>query len=144
MLMSAPGSQEHSIKSVMRNPTQLRGGRLVRSSLAKGGCSQCSRVGASGRSSHVLDSKDSFAFFVGVREIQDMVKLDMEAIRKLSVSERLALVEEIWESISDDPTSVPVSEAQLAEARRRLAEHDADPTTAVPWDEAEERLRAQT
>jgi putative addiction module component (TIGR02574 family) len=73
-----------------------------------------------------------------------MVKLDMEAIRKLSVSERLALLEEIWESISDDPTSVPVSEAQLAEARRRLAEHDADPTTAVPWDEAEERLRAQT
>ena len=73
-----------------------------------------------------------------------MVNLDMEAIRKLRVSERLALVEEIWESISDDPGSVPVSEAQLAEARRRLAEHDADPTTAVPWDEAEKRLRAQT
>jgi putative addiction module component (TIGR02574 family) len=73
-----------------------------------------------------------------------MVKLDMEAIRELSVSDRLALVEEIWESISDDPTMVPVSEAQLAEARRRLAEHEADPTTAVPWDEAEKRLRART
>ena len=42
-----------------------------------------------------------------------MVKLDMDAIRKLSVSERLALVEEIWESISTDPASMPVSEAQL-------------------------------
>ena len=70
-----------------------------------------------------------------------MVKLDMEAIRKLSVSERLALVEEIWESISDDPTSVPVSEAQLAEAHRRVAEHGADPTTAVPWDDAGAFLR---
>lgn len=73
-----------------------------------------------------------------------MVKMDMDAIRKLSVSERLALVEEIWETISTDPTSMPVSEAQLREARRRLAEHDADPTTAVPWEEAEARLRSKT
>jgi putative addiction module component (TIGR02574 family) len=73
-----------------------------------------------------------------------MVKMDMDAIRKLSVSERLALVEEIWETISSDPASMPVSEAQLREARRRLAEHDADPTTAVPWKEAEARLRTKT
>ena len=65
-----------------------------------------------------------------------MVKLDMEAIRRLSVSEKLALVEEIWDSISDDPTSVPVSEAQLTEARRRLVDHDTDPSTAIPWEEA--------
>ena len=58
-----------------------------------------------------------------------MVKPDMDAIRKLSVSERLALVEEIWDSISADPSSVPVSESQIAEARRRLADHDADPTS---------------
>jgi hypothetical protein len=29
------------------------------------------------------------------------------------------------------------------EARRRLAEHDADPSTAIPWDEAEMKLRAK-
>lgn len=73
-----------------------------------------------------------------------MVKLDMDTILKLSVSERLALVEAIWESISTDPASMPVSEAQLREARRRLAEHDADPTTAIPWEEAEARLRSKT
>ena len=72
-----------------------------------------------------------------------MVKIDMESIRKLTVEERLALVEEIWDSISDDPGSVPTSERQLAEARRRLAEHDADPSTAIPWDEAEKKLRAK-
>ncbi len=73
-----------------------------------------------------------------------MVKPDMDAIRKLSVSERLALVEEIWDSISADPASVPVSEAQIAEARRRLADHDADPTSAVPWEDAKARLRTKT
>jgi putative addiction module component (TIGR02574 family) len=72
-----------------------------------------------------------------------MVKLDMEAIRELTVAERLALVEEIWDSISDDPGSVPTSERQLAEARRRLAEHDADPSSAIPWDEAEKKLRGK-
>lgn len=45
-----------------------------------------------------------------------MVKLDMDEIRKLTVAERLALVEEIWDSISADPSSVPVSDAQVAEA----------------------------
>ena len=72
-----------------------------------------------------------------------MVKLDMEAIRKLTVAERLALVEEIWDSISDDPSSVPTSDRQLAEARRRLAEHDADPASAIAWDEAEKKLRTK-
>ena len=69
-----------------------------------------------------------------------MVKLDMDEIRKLTIPERLALVEEIWESIAQDPKAVPISEAQLAEARRRLEAHDADPSTAIPWDECEEQL----
>ena len=73
-----------------------------------------------------------------------MVKPDMDAIRKLSVAERLALVEEIWDSISADPASAPVSGAQIAEARRRLADHDADPTSSVPWEDAEARLRTKT
>ena len=73
-----------------------------------------------------------------------MVKLDMDAVRQLSVAERLSLVEEIWETISDDPSAVPVSEEQLAEARRRLAAHDAEPSSAIPWDQAEERLRARS
>ncbi|HUP53080.1 MAG TPA: addiction module protein [Longimicrobiales bacterium] len=73
-----------------------------------------------------------------------MVKIDLDAIRKLSVAERLALVEEIWDSISDDPDSAPVTKRQLAEAHRRLAEHDADPSTVIPWDQAEANLRKKS
>lgn len=83
-----------------------------------------------------------FASVVEFPEIHAMVKLDMDEIRKLTVAERLALVEEIWDSISADPSSVPVSDAQVAEARRRLAEHDADPSSAVSWEDAQERLRS--
>jgi len=72
-----------------------------------------------------------------------MVKPDMDVIRQLSIPDRIALVEEIWNSISLEPGDVPVSEAQLAEARRRLADHDANPSTAIPWDAAEGRLRSK-
>ena len=68
----------------------------------------------------------------------------MDAIRQLSVAERLALIDEIWDSISDNPGAVPVSEDHLAAARRRLAAHDADPSSAIPWDQAEKRLRARS
>ena len=77
---------------------------------------------------------------VGRGKIQHMVKLDMDAIRKLTVAERLALVEEIWESISENPEAVPVSEAQLDEARHRLEVHDADPSTAISWSEVKKEL----
>ena len=95
-------------------------------------------------SAHGHVPSKGFALVRASREIQRMVKLDMDAIRKLSVAERLALVEDIWGTISHDPEAVPVSEAQLAEARRRLAEHDADPASAIVWEEAEGRLRSRT
>jgi putative addiction module component (TIGR02574 family) len=53
----------------------------------------------------------------------------------LSISERIPLVEDIWDSItSEAPGSVGLSTAQRAELQRRVAAHDADPSTAVEWD----------
>jgi putative addiction module component (TIGR02574 family) len=55
--------------------------------------------------------------------------------RSLSISERIQLVEDIWDSIrSDAPDSVGLSPAQRAEVQRRVAAHDADPSTAIEWD----------
>jgi putative addiction module component (TIGR02574 family) len=65
-----------------------------------------------------------FSFRRGPLEIQDMVKLDMDATSKLSVPERLALLGKIWDSISAEPASMPVSDAQLAEALARIKERE--------------------
>lgn len=55
--------------------------------------------------------------------------------RELSIAERVQLVEDIWDSIVlEAPESVGLSPAQREEVRRRIAAHDADPTTAVSWD----------
>ena len=55
--------------------------------------------------------------------------------RKLSIPERLQLVEDIWDSIAEETEAMPVPPEVLDEAERRLAEHRADPDSAIPWEE---------
>jgi putative addiction module component (TIGR02574 family) len=60
---------------------------------------------------------------------------------KLSVSERIQLVEDIWDSIAAEaPDTIELSQAQKAELHRRVAEHRTDPTTAVPWELVRSKL----
>lgn len=56
-------------------------------------------------------------------------------IDRLGLEDRLALVEEIWDSIAADSDAVPLTEAQRAELERRHAEDETNPTNATPWDE---------
>ncbi len=64
------------------------------------------------------------------------VALPSEAeIRELSPEERIRFIELLWASFVDDPASLPVSEAQRAELRRRVAQHESDPSSARPWSE---------
>ena len=42
------------------------------------------------------------------------------------------------------PERLPVSEPQRQELRCRLSEHDADPSTALPWEALEEELLGQS
>ena len=60
---------------------------------------------------------------------------------KLSVSERIQLVEDIWDSIAAEaPDTVELSQAQITELHRRLAAHRADPSTAIPWEQVRSKL----
>jgi putative addiction module component (TIGR02574 family) len=61
--------------------------------------------------------------------------------RRLSIAERLQLVEDIWDSIAEEsPDAVPLTEAQRAELDRREAEHQRDPAAAVPWEQVRAEL----
>ena len=62
-------------------------------------------------------------------------------IRKLTPEERLRLIEELWESLSQDPSGVPVSQAQRDELDRRLDELEADGGVGIPWDEVLTRIQ---
>jgi putative addiction module component (TIGR02574 family) len=67
---------------------------------------------------------------------------DFEALRRLSVDERLRLVEDLWDSIAEDAPdeALPVTPELAAELDRRLAEHEANPEDVVPWEEVRARL----
>lgn len=61
--------------------------------------------------------------------------------KKLSIAERIQLVEDIWDSIAAEaPDSFQLSEAQHVELRRRVQAHRADPSTSVPWEQVREKL----
>jgi putative addiction module component (TIGR02574 family) len=62
-------------------------------------------------------------------------------IDRLNVEQRLALIEEIWESIDAvDSAGVQLSDAQRAELRARLAEDDANPEDVLTLEEVEASL----
>ena len=64
----------------------------------------------------------------------------MSDILALSVSERIRLAQEIWDSIAAVPDSIPLSQADREELERRLAAYPADPRAGSPWTEVRERL----
>ena len=64
-------------------------------------------------------------------------------IDRLSVSERIQLVQEIWDSLVPSAEELPLTEAQRQELDRRLAALQADPDNVIPWEEVEARALAR-
>ena len=63
--------------------------------------------------------------------------VDLDQLRQLPVTERLQLVEDLWDTIADEAPddALPLSPELAAELDRRLAEHAANPRAARPWTE---------
>lgn len=60
-------------------------------------------------------------------------------IENLTADERLALLGEIWDSLS--PEDVPITDAQRVELDRRLDDLEGDSNLGIPWDEVLRRIR---
>jgi putative addiction module component (TIGR02574 family) len=65
----------------------------------------------------------------------------LEDIKKLSVVERVRLVEDIWDTIPAGTDDIPPTEAQKNELERRLRLLESDPQ-GRPWKEAIDRIQA--
>lgn len=63
-------------------------------------------------------------------------------IEKLSISERILLVEEIWDSIAASPDEVPVSQAQQEELDRRVQAYRENPEGGRSWDQVKARMKS--
>jgi putative addiction module component (TIGR02574 family) len=64
-------------------------------------------------------------------------------IDKLTVAERMALVEEIWNSIADGEEQVPSPQWHLDELKKRIEAYDANPTKGSSWEDVKARIRGK-
>jgi putative addiction module component (TIGR02574 family) len=64
----------------------------------------------------------------------------MESLRKLPASEKLQLVEELWDDLAESAEPLPLPSWHEDEARRRAAELVADPSLAIDREELWRRV----
>ncbi|MDB4874440.1 MAG: putative addiction module component, family [Gemmatimonadetes bacterium] len=71
--------------------------------------------------------------------------VDLDQLKQLPVTERLQLVEDLWDSIADEApdAAFPVSPELAAELTQRLAEHRANPDAARPWTDVRAEILAR-
>ena len=66
-----------------------------------------------------------------------------ESIFELTLSEKLQLVEDLWDDIASTPESVPVHEWQKQELSRRKQNLLNNPGSALSWEEIQRRVRSR-
>lgn len=64
-------------------------------------------------------------------------------ILRLTISERIQLVQDIWDSIAEVPDSVLLTDEQKAELDRRLDAYHKAPTVGSPWAVVRERFKSR-
>jgi putative addiction module component (TIGR02574 family) len=69
--------------------------------------------------------------------------MDPASIFDLSPSEKLQLVEDLWDDLAAAPEDVPVRDWQKQELARRKASLLKNPAEGLPWEEVKRRVRAR-
>ena len=72
-----------------------------------------------------------------------MNRASIEQILELPPSERVAIVQEIWESVVEDARTVPLTAAQRDELEKRWLDFQQHPEEGESWDEVEKALRSE-
>ena len=73
-----------------------------------------------------------------------MKRITISDLMHLGTTERIQLVQDLWDSIAaetaDTPDRLPITEAQRQEIARRSEAHRRNPGEAIPLDEALDRI----
>ena len=71
-----------------------------------------------------------------------MLKDTLTKLLELPATERVDIAMALWDSLTpaEQEAEFDLTPEQLVELDRRLAEHIADPTSAIPWDEVRRKL----
>ncbi|OFW31076.1 MAG: addiction module protein [Acidobacteria bacterium RIFCSPLOWO2_12_FULL_60_22] len=67
----------------------------------------------------------------------------VNSIFDLSASEKLQLVEDLWDDLAATPEAVPVHDWQKQELARRKANLQKNPASGLAWEEIKRRVRSR-
>jgi putative addiction module component (TIGR02574 family) len=65
-------------------------------------------------------------------------------IKKISVSERILIVEDIWDSIFDSNEQLSITPEQKTELDKRYLDYKRNPDNKSSWEEVKERYFTET
>jgi len=62
-------------------------------------------------------------------------------ILDLSISERIQLAQDIWDSVAQVPESLTLTDKEISEIDRRLDLYHKDPNAGSPWSIVRDRIK---
>ena len=68
--------------------------------------------------------------------------MSIDEIKQLDITERILLVEEIWDSIAKEQEHVSLSEYEKEVLDKRLSGFEKDPGTLMTWNEIKSKIRS--
>ncbi len=69
-----------------------------------------------------------------------MILETLPEVNRLTASEKLILVGELWDDLAAHPTEIPVSREHIAELDRRMEEYRRDPSKVMTWEAVQRRI----
>jgi putative addiction module component (TIGR02574 family) len=68
---------------------------------------------------------------------------NITSVFDLSPSEKLQLVEDLWDDLAGTPDDIPVHDWQKEDLARRKANLTSNPALGLSWEEVQRRLRSR-
>ena len=68
---------------------------------------------------------------------------NVTSVIDLTPSEKLQLVEDLWDDLASTPKAIPVHDWQKVELDRRKANLLQSPATGLTWEEVQRRVRSR-
>ncbi len=68
---------------------------------------------------------------------------DIPEIARLTIPEKILLLEDLWDSVASEESSIPVPQSHREELDRRLAEYEKSPGRLLTLDDLRGRIEAR-
>jgi len=68
--------------------------------------------------------------------------MNIDKIKELDITERIMLVEDIWDSIAQEQDKVKLSDYEKQILDQRLKAHGKNPDNLISWDQIKSKLKS--